>query len=272
MWCPANISRIEMTSARGKALPRPAIMLPEGDSVQHPSRKACAKGWRFIPTAVTSTVHTRLDAWHEQLRIATRVAGREVMTASEMKNTCNYFDCQEFLRLTDKEKKQYSGYMVLTYVLSSITPLTPGLWLEFGVFKGSSLNMTADARMKHDGGKVHGFDSFEGLPTDWHVDVDRNQGVYVSPKSKAKGAGTLNRGSIGAFPMANALHTKGKGKGKGKGSSKPPIDSSERRLNSDAPGKTERGTGKGNGGAGKILSTQRAAGTFSLGVSAVVNQ
>lgn len=39
----------------------------------------------------------------------------------------------------------------------------PGLVLEFGVEKGASLNVLANAVK----GEVHGFDLFEGLPEDW---------------------------------------------------------------------------------------------------------
>ena len=39
-----------------------------------------------------------------------------------------------------------------------------GLALEFGVYKGRTLNIIAEARAD---GHVYGFDSFEGLPQDW---------------------------------------------------------------------------------------------------------
>jgi Macrocin-O-methyltransferase (TylF) len=39
----------------------------------------------------------------------------------------------------------------------------PGLYCEFGVFEGTTINYIA----KRSPGKVHGFDSFEGLPEDW---------------------------------------------------------------------------------------------------------
>lgn len=40
-----------------------------------------------------------------------------------------------------------------------------GLYLEFGVFTGSSINLIADTVKK----TVHGFDSFKGLPENWHT-------------------------------------------------------------------------------------------------------
>lgn len=43
---------------------------------------------------------------------------------------------------------------------------TPGLCIEFGVWKGGSLNYLAD--LLHPD-KIFGFDSFEGLPEDWSM-------------------------------------------------------------------------------------------------------
>ena len=40
-----------------------------------------------------------------------------------------------------------------------------GLWLEFGVYYGRSINILAS----HRHGVVHGFDSFQGLPEDWKL-------------------------------------------------------------------------------------------------------
>jgi hypothetical protein len=39
-------------------------------------------------------------------------------------------------------------------------------YLEFGVFKGDSIRYWSGA-LKHPGARLHGFDSFEGLPEDW---------------------------------------------------------------------------------------------------------
>lgn len=41
-----------------------------------------------------------------------------------------------------------------------------GLWLEFGVFSGESINFFAE-HPKIKGGTIYGFDSFEGLKEDW---------------------------------------------------------------------------------------------------------
>ncbi len=41
------------------------------------------------------------------------------------------------------------------------------LFLEFGVFEGATTRYWAE-RLKHPESRLHGFDSFEGLPEDWH--------------------------------------------------------------------------------------------------------
>jgi hypothetical protein len=53
---------------------------------------------------------------------------------------------------------------LLDYVLQSAAAEgMPGLWLEFGVHEGFSLNLMAE----HRAGTVYGFDSFNGLPEPW---------------------------------------------------------------------------------------------------------
>lgn len=53
----------------------------------------------------------------------------------------------------------------------SLIPLSPacsGLWLEFGVFQGASINKTARYKKENcDSNVVYGFDTFNGLPEDW---------------------------------------------------------------------------------------------------------
>lgn len=45
---------------------------------------------------------------------------------------------------------------------------TNGLWLEFGVYQGRSIN----AISKRTNMTVYGFDSFQGLPDDWYDDIN----------------------------------------------------------------------------------------------------
>jgi hypothetical protein len=56
-------------------------------------------------------------------------------------------------------------YAPLTYVLVEQRIPRDGLWLEFGVWKGYSLNVIAEYTKKI----VYGFDSFTGLPEDWRA-------------------------------------------------------------------------------------------------------
>lgn len=51
---------------------------------------------------------------------------------------------------------------IRNYYLNNIT--IDGLFLEFGVFEGDSINLIAK---KFKNKTIHGFDSFEGLPQDW---------------------------------------------------------------------------------------------------------
>jgi hypothetical protein len=56
----------------------------------------------------------------------------------------------------------YTSRQVLAYSLSQMT--LPGSILEFGVFKGGTIRYIARQRPDR---KIHGFDSFEGLPVAW---------------------------------------------------------------------------------------------------------
>ena len=56
-----------------------------------------------------------------------------------------------------------SGYTVLKKAYEAIS-LQDGLILEFGVRHGSSIRQLASFTSK----PIYGFDSFEGLPEDWH--------------------------------------------------------------------------------------------------------
>lgn len=52
----------------------------------------------------------------------------------------------------------------------------PGLWMEFGVFRGDTLTLMAQ---RHAPQLVHGFDSFRGLPEKWRNVTDRNLLKYT---------------------------------------------------------------------------------------------
>ncbi len=57
-----------------------------------------------------------------------------------------------------------------TYYSDMPHPACHGLWLEFGVYRGGTLNMSATFRERFCGieaGPVYGFDTFTGLPEEW---------------------------------------------------------------------------------------------------------
>jgi tetratricopeptide (TPR) repeat protein len=60
----------------------------------------------------------------------------------------------------------YFTYDMIQLALQSIT-LTDGLILEFGVYHGKTIRMIA-AHFTPDQQPVHGFDTFSGIPEDWH--------------------------------------------------------------------------------------------------------
>ena len=54
---------------------------------------------------------------------------------------------------------------LLKYAVKSVDPKNSGLFCEFGVYKGETINLISSLTDR----KVHGFDSFEGLPEDWRA-------------------------------------------------------------------------------------------------------
>ena len=62
-----------------------------------------------------------------------------------------------------------SRWAVMDYALANA--LQDGLCLEFGVYRGASLNYLAKRRP----GPVHGFDTFTGLPEDWRPGYPRGK-------------------------------------------------------------------------------------------------
>jgi hypothetical protein len=61
-----------------------------------------------------------------------------------------------------------------TYAASKAS--SSGLWAEFGVFSGDSINHFANL-ISYQDGIIFGFDSFEGLKEDWHG-TDAPQGMF----------------------------------------------------------------------------------------------
>ena len=75
-------------------------------------------------------------------------------------------------------------FEVLETGINSVT-VRPGLYLEFGVFRGRTLNYIA-RRLPNE--RIFGFDSFDGLPEDWNF--KGKKGVFkISEGSKPSGLG-----------------------------------------------------------------------------------
>jgi methyltransferase family protein len=55
------------------------------------------------------------------------------------------------------------------------------LYLEFGVFNGTSLRMWSRF-LRNPGSSLHGFDSFEGLPENWHLNAPKGAYRAVVPQ------------------------------------------------------------------------------------------
>ena len=201
--------------------------------VVHPQGTPCATGWRgvHIPSNTLPSAVSHRDRWHDALRHALRGNGRSALTSREREQSCKFWEraTRQFLSPRQQESMPLcesiidSGYWLLAYLMANTPPTPTGLWLEFGVFQGTSLNMTSDARamlvadtMLGKGGRArdhgqgtarngaehrmrrglasfttHGFDSFEGLPTYWKF-MRRGANVpqHARHTARAKSAGT----------------------------------------------------------------------------------
>jgi hypothetical protein len=69
-------------------------------------------------------------------------------------------------------------FELLRFALEQVEPgLRDALYCEFGVFEGESINFIADLTPDK---KIHGFDSFEGLPEDWRGGF--RKGAFAIPR------------------------------------------------------------------------------------------
>ncbi|HWB95741.1 MAG TPA: TylF/MycF/NovP-related O-methyltransferase [Bryobacteraceae bacterium] len=66
-----------------------------------------------------------------------------------------------------------SKFSLMEEALRAVNPKLAGLYCEFGVFQGKTINFIASRTQS----EVHGFDSFEGLPEDWRPGMDK--GAFV---------------------------------------------------------------------------------------------
>lgn len=94
---------------------------------------------------------------NELLDTDSRNISRELKRRA-LEQTCDYVEKNMFLVNSKFEDR----YELLEYAIEE-AQVTDGLWLEFGVYKGNTLEYIA----KRASFPVYGFDSFEGNPEDW---------------------------------------------------------------------------------------------------------
>ena len=111
-----------------------------------------------------------------------------------MQNIINFH--QDFSRFVEDSccilPKMQLPISPLQYVLREKLVNEDGLWLEFGVGSGHTLNLICEYRLQ---GTVYGFDSFEGLPSDWRPEFPK--GSFKQPElPQVKSNATLIIGSF----------------------------------------------------------------------------
>lgn len=80
------------------------------------------------------------------------------------KSSADLIDNEMHYAISFKSRDQ-----ILNYACSAATAFPEGVIIELGVFKGESINKIASIFNKQ---KVHGFDTFTGLPENWRAGFD----------------------------------------------------------------------------------------------------
>jgi Flp pilus assembly protein TadD len=106
--------------------------------------------------ATSPIIQSRLDAWH-------------------------------YLKANIKPSTPMTGSMIETFKIAMSAATNQGMVLEFGVRHGNSIRQLAELANQ----PIHGFDSFEGIPEDWH---DEGRGSYST------------KGVIPKVPSSVTLH------------------------------------------------------------------
>ena len=72
-----------------------------------------------------------------------------------------------------QQSKRFPGFLYTelnNYYKYCLKKTINGLWLEFGVYTGDTIKILS--QLSPPDTKIYGFDSFEGLPEEWHIGVD----------------------------------------------------------------------------------------------------
>ena len=172
---------------RSRTVPQLSFDVP----ALHPLAAPCDTSWRAIVAPAGAhgrSAHASQAGWHAALTRAARAGGRSLLSRHELQRACQFFGAWSASDPLNPGGACYGlhrWYLLLAHILANEPPPTDGLWLEFGVFTGTSLNMSADAKAKLLGQSqrlhpsrplVHGFDSFHGLPTNLTI-VHRELGA-----------------------------------------------------------------------------------------------
>ena len=83
-------------------------------------------------------------------------------------------------------------YKALNYVFENKMVPNNGLWLEFGVYAGGTINRIARCA---NGAIVYGFDSFEGLPEAWTGRIE-SWDTTGAQRGSTYGPGTFSLGGV----------------------------------------------------------------------------
>ncbi len=149
--------------------------------------QACACLERALAIEPANAVYRfSLGVLHE-LMAKPRDAERCFAVAAEDDAMRADLDAWQYLKSLPVPPATIVGTSLQTFRLALARARTDGLVLEFGVYQGRSIRLLADLV----DGAVDGFDSFEGLPSDWG---DERRGTYST------------QGSLPTVPANVTLH------------------------------------------------------------------
>lgn len=112
-----------------------------------------------------------------------------------------YETAEYIIRYLRKVKSFLNRYDLLEYALLNIQE--EGLCLEFGVYKGDSINYIAE-KLKNR--KIFGFDSFKGLPENWRTEFEQGAFNVVEMPKVASNVELIPGFFSDALPVFNASH------------------------------------------------------------------
>jgi len=87
------------------------------------------------------------------------------------------------------------NYKALNYVFENDMVPHNGLWLEFGVYAGGTINRIAKYAKEGRWRPIYGFDSFEGLPGPWTGRIE-SWDTTGTERGSTYGAGTFSLGGV----------------------------------------------------------------------------